>query len=231
MTEQHTPDHTCSSTVRDESSESRSNPSNVDVETGPGDKYNRNRRHFLAVVATTAAAVGAALAGLPFVRSLLPSEKARAVGGPVTVDIAALEPGNMLSVIWRGQPIWVVKRTAESLRRLQTHDDQLRDPSSLEAQQPDYAQNPTRSIRPDLLVAVGVCTHLGCVPIYRPDVQYGETRVEGWSGGFYCPCHGSRFDLAGRVYRGVPAPLNLRVPPYQYLSDTKILIGTNEPGA
>jgi ubiquinol-cytochrome c reductase iron-sulfur subunit len=158
-----------------------------------------------------------------------PSAKARAAGAPVRADISKLEPGQMIRVKWRGKPVWIVDRTQEMLETLPTLDSQLRDPESLQSEQPDYARNELRSIKPKYLILIGICTHLGCSPTFRPDVAPADLGKE-WKGGFFCPCHGSRFDLAGRVYSGVPAPTNLPVPPHRYLSETEILIG-DEGGA
>jgi ubiquinol-cytochrome c reductase iron-sulfur subunit len=168
--------------------------------------------------------------GIPFASSLRPSERARALGAPVEVDISGMEPGALQRVQWRGRPVWVVYRTEAALERLPEMEPRLRDPGSLAEQQPDYARNQFRSIRPDILVLIGVCTHLGCSPTYRPEVAPADLGPE-WSGGFFCACHGSRFDLAGRVYQGVPAPVNLAVPPHRYVSDTLILIGEDEEAA
>lgn len=165
---------------------------------------------------------------VPFVGSWLPSAKAQAMGAPIEVDISKLEPGAQLTVEWRGQPIWIINRTPETIKQLNKLDNQLRDPESKENQQPTYAKNLYRSIKENYLVLVGLCTHLGCVPTYRPDFGGVEPN---WPGGFFCPCHGSKFDLAGRVFKGVPAPLNLLVPPYKFISDTVIMIGQDEKAA
>jgi ubiquinol-cytochrome c reductase iron-sulfur subunit len=161
---------------------------------------------------------------------MLPSDKAKAAGAPVEADISKLEPGQMIRVQWRGKPVWVVNRTEAMLQALPTLDDHLRDPGSEESEQPAYAKNEVRSIRPEFLVLVGICTHLGCSPTYRPEVAPADLGAD-WKGGFFCPCHGSRFDLAGRVFQGVPAPLNLVVPPHQYVSNTVIKIGVDEGAA
>jgi len=153
-----------------------------------------------------------------------PSAKAKAAGAPVEADLSKLEPGQLMRVKWRGKPVWVVYRTERNLADLPTLDDQLRDPASDESQQPPYCKNEVRSIKPKYLIAVGICTHLGCSPTYRPDVAPADLGAD-WKGGFFCPCHGSRFDLAARVYKGVPAPLNLVIPPHQYLSETRLLVG------
>jgi ubiquinol-cytochrome c reductase iron-sulfur subunit len=189
-----------------------------------GDKTNTGRRRFLTAATTVVGAVGVGFVLVPFVSSMQPSAKARAAGAPVRADISKLEPGQMIRVKWRGKPVWMVKRTEEMLETLPTLDGDLRDPESLQPMQPDYAQNGYRSIKPELLVTVGICTHLGCSPTYRPDVAPADLGPD-WKGGFFCPCHGSTFDLAGRVYKGVPAPLNLEVPPHRYLSDNEIMVG------
>ena len=169
-------------------------------------------------------AVGAGYVAVPFIASMNPSAKARAAGAPVEADISKLEPGALLRVKWRGKPVWVVSRTEEMLAALPELDPMLADPNSAASIQPSYCQNATRSIKPQFLVAVGICTHLGCAPTYRPEVAPADLGPE-WKGGFFCPCHGSRFDLAGRVYAGVPAPTNLVIPKHTYVSETTILVG------
>ena len=191
-----------------------------------GNEVNPSRRRFLTTATTVIGGVGVGFALVPFISSMQPSAKARAAGAPVRADISKIEPGQMIRVKWRGKPIWVVNRTKEMLDTLPTLDDQLRDPHSNESEQPDYAKNEYRSIKPEYLVLIGICTHLGCSPTYRPDVAPQDLGKD-WKGGFFCPCHGSRFDLAGRVFKGVPAPLNLVVPPYRYLSDTEIEVGND----
>ncbi len=183
-----------------------------------------NRRRLL--IAATGAVGAAAVAGVatPFIASFFPSERAKAAGAPVEVDISKLEPGQKINVEWRGKPVWVVKRTPEMLAGLPKLDSQLADPQSGASEQPDYCKNPARSIKPEIWIATGVCTHLGCSPTFRPDLAPADLGPD-WLGGFYCPCHGSKFDLAGRVYAGVPAPTNLVIPPHKYLSDTRLLIG------
>mgnify|MGYP001549502473 FL=1 len=195
-----------------------------------GDDVNPGRRRFLTAATTVVGGVGVAFALVPFISSMQPSAKARAAGAPVRADISKLEEGQMIRVKWRGKPVWVVKRTPEMLDTLPTLNDQLRDPTSQESEQPKYAQNEVRSIKPEILVAIGICTHLGCSPTYRPDVAPADLGAD-WKGGFFCPCHGSTFDIAGRVYAGVPAPTNLPVPPHRYLSETEILIGEDEGAA
>jgi ubiquinol-cytochrome c reductase iron-sulfur subunit len=191
-----------------------------------GNEVNPSRRRFLTAATTVIGGVGVGFALVPFISSMEPSAKARAAGAPIRADISKVEPGQMIRVKWRGKPIWVVNRTKEMLDVLPTLDSQLRDPDSLEPQQPPYAKNGYRSIKPEYLVLIGICTHLGCSPTYRPDIAPADLGKD-WKGGFFCPCHGSRFDLAGRVFKGVPAPLNLVVPPYRYLSDTEIEVGND----
>ena len=191
-----------------------------------GDATNAGRRRFLTAATTVVGAVGTGFLLVPFISSMQPSAKARAAGAPVRADISKLEPGQMIRVKWRGKPVWVVKRTPEMLETLPTLNDNLRDPQSGVSEQPEYAQNEYRSIKPEVLVLIGICTHLGCSPKY---VQ--EPTVELKYGGFFCPCHGSRFDLAGRVYAGVPAPTNLVIPPYSYVSDGRVLIGVDQGAA
>jgi len=178
------------------------------------------------LIGSTAAvgAVGAAFVATPFVKSWNPSAKAKAAGAPVTADISKLEPGQQMVVEWRGKPVWVVRRSQEALADLKKVAGDLRDPESNESVQPDFAKNEYRSIKPEYAILVGICTHLGCSPTYRPEVAPADLG-QSWRGGFFCPCHGSRYDMAGRVYSGVPAPLNLEVPPYKYLSDSVVLIG------
>ncbi len=195
-----------------------------------GDGVDIGRRRFLTGATTVVGAVGAAFAAVPFVVSFQPSERAKAIGAPVEQDIGKLEPGGRVVVKWRGKPVWIVRRTQEQLASLVKIEDKLRDPNSDVDQQPPYAKNPHRAINPEYLVLVGLCTHLGCSPTYRPEVAPSDLGPE-WQGGFFCPCHGSRFDLAGRVYAGVPAPTNLEVPPYKYLSDSRIIIGVDQEAA
>jgi ubiquinol-cytochrome c reductase iron-sulfur subunit len=185
------------------------------------------RRCFLRQATTVAGGIGLAAAAVPFASYWLPSTDTEAAGAPITVDLSALHPKQQLTVPWRGQPIWVIQRTPEMLATLTKMDDKLRDPLSIEDQQPAYAKNINRSIKPEYFVAIGVCTHLGCIPTYRPDV--GGVSAD-WLGGFYCPCHGSLYDLAGRVFKGVPAPLNLKIPRYMYKSDSEIVIGEDQEG-
>lgn len=183
-----------------------------------------NRRHFLTVATAVVGGVGTVLAAVPFISSMQPSARAKAMGAPVDLDIGKLQPGAMLKVKWRGKPVWAVQRPQAALDRLPGLDDRLRDPKSQEPQQPPYCQNEARSIKEHVFIVVGICTHLGCSPSYRPEVAPEDLGPE-WEGGFFCPCHGSRYDLAGRVYKGVPAPLNLQVPSHRYVTDTVIRIG------
>ncbi|MEJ2256844.1 MAG: ubiquinol-cytochrome c reductase iron-sulfur subunit [Woeseiaceae bacterium] len=192
------------------------------------DDLDRNRRHFLTIATVVTGAVGAGLAAIPFLASLKPSARAQALGAPVEVPVGSMQPGEMVRVIWRGKLVFVLRRSEAMLERLSQHDDQLRDPNSEVAeQQPEYAANETRSVKPEYLVVEGSCTHLGCAPLEDFEVR----PAEDWDGGFFCPCHGSRFDLAGRVLKGVPAPTNLRVPPYRFVRDDLILVGQDTGAA
>ena len=184
----------------------------------------------LVAATSVVGAIGVGFALVPFIASMNPSAKARAAGAPVEADISKLEPGAMLRVKWRGKPVWIVHRTPEMLEALPTLDPELTDPNSEVPQQPEYCRNPTRSIKPEFLVAIGICTHLGCSPSFRPDVAPDDLGP-GWKGGFFCPCHGSRFDLAARVYKGAPAPTNLVIPIHTYLNDTTILVGQDQGAA
>jgi ubiquinol-cytochrome c reductase iron-sulfur subunit len=193
------------------------------------DSVNTGRRNFLIGATTVVGSAGVVGVAVPFVGSWNPSAKALAAGAPVKVDISKMSPGEILGPIpaWRDKPIFIVKRSDAMLERLNTMNDRLADPESLREQQPVYAQNDTRSIKPDVLVLVGLCTHLSCSPKFRPAIE-PEVFDEEWIGGFFCPCHGSKFDLAGRVYAGVPAPSNLEVPPHFYETDSVIVIGEDE---
>jgi len=195
------------------------------------DGVDKGRRRFLIAATSVVGGAGAVAVAVPFVSSMMPSARAKAAGAPVEIDISAVEPGQRLTAEWRGKPIWVVRRTEEMLNGLPTLDDQLGDPNSeVASQQPSYAQNPTRAIKPEFAVLIGICTHLGCSPTFRPELAAADLGAD-WKGGFFCPCHGSRFDLAGRVYQGVPAPTNLVVPPHRYIGESTILIGEDQEGA
>ena len=185
------------------------------------------RRRFLTVATSAAGGVAAAAVATPFVMSFFPSERAKAAGAPVEVDISKLEAGQKINVEWRGKPVWVVNRTPDQVKNLAKLGSKLADPTSTVPQQPEYCKNEHRSIKPEILVAVGICTHLGCSPTFRPDLAPADLGPE-WLGGFYCPCHGSKFDLAARVYSGVPAPKNMEIPPHKYLSDTRLLVGDDK---
>ena len=190
----------------------------------------KGRRRFLTAATTVVGGVGTAFVLTPFVLSMEPSAKAQAAGAPVEADVSKLESGQMMTVAWRGKPVWIVRRTEENLKDLPSNDPNLLDPNSDANQQPEYAKNEWRSREKEYLVLVGICTHLGCSPTYRPELAPADLGPE-WKGGFLCPCHGSRFDLAGRVFKGVPAPKNLEVPPYKFLSKTLILIGDDKGAA
>ncbi|MCS5709209.1 ubiquinol-cytochrome c reductase iron-sulfur subunit [Candidatus Berkiella cookevillensis] len=189
------------------------------------ESIDRGRRRFLTGATSVIGGIGALYAAAPFIGSWFPSAKAQALGAPVKVDLNKLSPGAQLTIEWRGQPIWIIRRTESTVDGLKKLDSQLRDPQSTQAQQPAYITKEYRSIKPEYLILVGLCTHLGCVPMYRPEAGSVEA---GWQGGFFCPCHGSKFDLAGRVFKGVPAPTNLLVPPHRYASDTVVVIGEDE---
>ncbi len=190
----------------------------------------QGKRQFLVAATTVAGGVAAGAAAVPFVASMMPSERAKAAGAPVEVDVGALAPGERITVEWRGKPVWVVRRTKEMLDTIRGNDANVADPQSKKPMQPAYAANATRAIKDEYLVVVGICTHLGCSPVDKFAKQ-AEAFDPNWQGGFYCPCHGSLFDLAGRVYKNRPAPDNLVVPPHKYLSDTRILIGEDSKGA
>ena len=195
----------------------------------PTDGVNKNRRRFLVATTSVVGAVGAGFAAVPFINSWKPSAKAQAVGAPVQVSLGGLEPGQMLKVQWRGQTIGVLRRTQEVLDSLPEVDSALRDPDSLESEQPSFAQNGSRALKDEYLVVNMHCTHLGCVPQVIPQVG-PQPFEENWKGGFFCPCHKSKFDMAGRVYKGVPAPTNLKIPPYSFIDDQTLLIGVNPEG-
>ena len=196
----------------------------------PSDGVNKKRRRFLVATTSVVGAVGAGFAAVPFISAWQPSARAQAVGAPVQVPLEGLQPGQILKVQWRGQTIGVLRRSEETIGLLPQVDDRLRDPESLESDQPEYAQNEARALNEEYLVVNMHCTHLGCIPQLIPEVG-AQPFDDNWKGGFYCPCHKSKFDMAGRVYKGVPAPANLKIPPYSYIDDTTLVIGVNPEGA
>lgn len=191
------------------------------------DGVNTARRRFLVTATSVVGAAGAVGAAVPFVGSWFPSAKARAAGAPVKVNISKIEPGQQMIAQWRGQPVFIVRRTPEILSSLSKLIGELSDPDSKDSIQPAYVDPVVRSIRPDILLLIGICTHLGCSPTFRPEVAPVDLGKD-WVGGYFCPCHGSRYDLAGRVYKAQPAPLNLPVPPHSYESDSIIVIGVDQ---
>jgi len=195
------------------------------------DGVNSGRRKFLTAATSAVGVAGAVGIAVPFVGSWNPSAKAKAAGAPVKADIGKLEPGQMVVVEWRGKPVYVLNRTEDQLADLASLNDQLKDPESANSEQPAYIQGIDRSIRPELLVVVGLCTHLGCAPKFRPEVGAADLGGQDWRGGFFCPCHGSKFDLSGRVYAGVPASANLEVPPYSFEGDNILIIGVDTEAA
>lgn len=191
-------------------------------------EVNKGRRRFLVGATSVVGAAGATAIAAPFIMSLTPSARALAAGAPVEVNVSKIEVGQLIRIIWQGKPVWVVNRTQEMLDRLPSLDAKMKDPDSeVVSQQPDYAQNGNRSIKGQYLVLVGICTHLGCSPTYRPELAPADLGAD-WKGGWYCPCHGSRFDMAGRVMKGSPAGTNLVVPPYYFKTDTIILVGESK---
>jgi ubiquinol-cytochrome c reductase iron-sulfur subunit len=197
------------------------------------DEVHSGRRRFLTATTAVVGAIGVGAAAVPFVASWKPSARAQTAGAPVEVDIGKLdnEPGMRMIVQWRGKPVWIFKRTPDQLKVLPTLDSRLRDPKSDNPEQtPGFARNESRAIKPEIAVIVGICTHLGCVPGYVPEML-PQPFDSDWKGGFYCPCHQSRFDLAGRVYQGVPAPTNLEIPPYHFVDDTHLVVGVPPQGA
>jgi len=194
------------------------------------DDVNKGRRRFLVATTSAVGAVGVGFAAVPFIQSWMPSAKAKAVGAPVEVNIGKLKEGQLLKVQWRGQTIGILHRTEEMVKNLPEVDPVLSDPESLKAIQPDYIEGESRALRPDFLVVNMHCTHLGCVPQMIPQVG-PQPFDSGWKGGFYCPCHKSKFDLSGRVYKGVPAPTNLTIPPYSFVDDNTLMIGVSPQGA
>lgn len=202
--------------------------SEVDNSSNKQGGVDGGRRHFLLVATTVTGIAGAAMTAVPFLASWKPSARAQALGAPVEQDISKLEPGAMVKVNWRGQAIFIVRRSPEMMKQIADPAlaDKLRDPKSEQSEQPKYAQNDTRSLKPEVLVLVGVCTHLGCAPLGRFNPADAELGAD-WPGGFYCPCHGSKFDLSGRVFKDVPAPTNLKVPPYRFINDGVVQIGVD----
>ena len=196
----------------------------------PTDGVNKRRRRFLVATTSAVGAVGVGFTAVPFIKSWKPSAKAQAVGAPVQVSLGGLQPGQIVKVQWRGQTIGVLRRSAETLALLPEVDAELRDPESQESEQPPFAQNEARALRDEYLVVNMHCTHLGCVPQLIPQVG-PQPFDDNWKGGFFCPCHKSKFDMAGRVYKGVPAPANLRIPPYSFLDDRTLVIGVSPEGA
>ncbi len=195
------------------------------------DGVNSGRRKFLTAATSAVGAAGAVGIAVPFLGSWNPSAKAKAAGAPVKVDISKLEPGQMMTEEWRGKPVYVVHRTPAQLESLPGLDDNLKDPQSEISDQPAYISGEARALRPEIMVLVGLCTHLGCAPKFRPEVGAADLGGDSWVGGFFCPCHGSKFDLAGRVYKGVPASANLVVPPYSYEGDNVLVIGVDAEAA
>ena len=193
-------------------------------------KKSLNRRNFLANLTKVMGGVGGIFAVIPFLSTMSPSEKAKSAGAPVEIDVSGLKPGAFKVVEWRGKPVWVVRRTAEMINNTQEDNDILSDPKSLEEHQPKYTQNKFRSLNPEYLVLLGICTHLGCSPLYKPNSKTAELGLD-WKGGFFCPCHGSKFDLSGRVHKGMPAPYNLEVPPHYFVSESRIIVGKDGESA
>lgn len=190
----------------------------------------KSKRQFLTSALTVVGAVGTGYLAVPFLAQMQPSVKAMAAGAPVEVDISKMEDGQLIRVAWRGKPVWILKRTPDVLATLKTLENELRDPLSEESIQPDFSKNIYRSLKPEIFVAIGICTHLGCSPTFRPEIAPADLG-DKWKGGFFCPCHGSWFDLAGRVYRGVPAPTNLEIPPYRYVTENQLIIGESSKEA
>ena len=193
------------------------------------EELDKEKRTFIKATSVVGG-IAAAGAAAPFIASMMPSERAKALGAPVEVDVSKLAEGELMRVEWRGKPVWIVRRTKDMLESIKRSEDKVTDPNLRVNQQPEYAKNENRSIKPEILVLEGVCTHLGCSPQFKPKETSSDMGTD-WVGGFYCPCHGSKFDLAGRVYKGAPAPINLRVPPHTYLADATILIGDDKKGA
>jgi ubiquinol-cytochrome c reductase iron-sulfur subunit len=201
----------------------------VDMTADGEPEVDASRRKFLTAATTATGAVGVVFTLVPFIASWKPSERARAMGAPTELDVSKLEPGQMTTITWRKQPIYIVRRTPEMVASLPQHDDALKDPKSQSSEQPQYAANEMRALKPEYLVLIGTCTHLGCLP--KPRFEPGQPELgASWPGGFFCPCHGSRFDLAGRVFEGSPASVNLRVPPYSFTNDHTLVIGIDTAG-
>lgn len=196
-----------------------------------GEVVNEGRRRVLTAMTSAVGVAGVVGLAVPFVGSWQPSAKAKAAGAPVKVNLAKIQPGQMITEEWRGKPVFIIRRTDEAISSLNAVEDEVSDPNSEKSVQPGYAQNQGRSLKPEFMIMLGVCTHLGCAPQFRPDVGAKDLGGDSWLGGFFCPCHGSKFDLAGRVYKSVPAPTNLEVPPHSYESDTVVVIGVDEENA
>jgi ubiquinol-cytochrome c reductase iron-sulfur subunit len=193
------------------------------------EKVDKKKRSFLIAATAVTGAIGAGAISVPFLSSMTPSERAKAAGAPVEVDVSKIEVGAMITSEWRGQPVWIINRSQAMLEGLKKNDSDLSDPNlDVISQQPNYCKNATRSLKPNLIVLVGICTHLGCSPTAKLQTQ-GDMG-ENWNGGFFCPCHGSKFDLAGRVYKGSPAPINLVVPPHKYINENTLLLGEDNKG-
>lgn len=212
------PDSKVSQTLADLNQTAAFQPTHVRVDL--------KRRRTLVMATSILGGLGVAAATVPFIGSMLPSERAKAAGAPVEADISKLNPGELITVEWQGKPVWILHRTEDMLRQLIKDEQLLSDPQSEVPHQPEYSKNSTRSIKPEYLVSVGICTHLGCVPNFRPEISPADLG-HAWRGGFYCPCHGSKYDLAGRVFKGVPAPTNLIIPRHAYLSDFQLIIGAD----
>jgi ubiquinol-cytochrome c reductase iron-sulfur subunit len=202
-----------------------------DIDTQQAEASSQNRRRFLTAATSVVGAAGVVGVATPFLGSWNPSEKAKAAGAPVKADISKIEPGQMVVIEWRGKPVYVVHRTPEQVAELPNLNGILKDPDSAGSDQPAYITDEARALRPEYLVIVGLCTHLGCAPKYRPEVGAADLGGDDWQGGFFCPCHGSKFDLAGRVYSGVPASANLVVPPYSFEGDDVLVIGVDAEAA
>jgi ubiquinol-cytochrome c reductase iron-sulfur subunit len=195
------------------------------------DQVDEKKRRFLIVATSAAGAVAAGGVAVPFLGSWFPSARALAAGAPVEVDVSKIEAGQQITVEWRGKPVWVLRRTPEMLAQLEKNAPLLADPESVAAKQPGYVKGTARAIKPEILVVIGVCTHLGCSPTLKKEVGAASDMGADWPGGYYCPCHNSRFDLAARVYKGQPAPTNLEIPPHRFVSDAKIVVGEDQKGA